>query len=330
MNIFLTFDYELFFGTHTGSVEKCMLNPTNDLLRLAKDYQIPMTFFVDVGFLLALEREKSKDNSLELELVAIKNQLQMMEALNCSVQLHIHPHWEKSYFEDGKWIIKTEKAYKLSDFSTNEQEEIIERYKTYLDNCIQRKTNSFRAGGWCIQPFSELKTIFKKLQIQIDSSVFKNGMFHSEAYNFDFRNAPDKCRYSFEEDVCQEVKSGYFTELPISSYLYHPFFYWRLYGWGRLFPRRHKMLGDGQFLAQPGRKKSVLTHRVWNHVSSDGYYASMLNRILKSKIKKGDSNFVVIGHPKGNTLFSVQQLESFIAKNHKIHQFLSFNDLRCE
>ncbi len=44
MNIFLTFDYELFFGEKTGTVEKCMINPTNELLKISKKYSIPMTF----------------------------------------------------------------------------------------------------------------------------------------------------------------------------------------------------------------------------------------------------------------------------------------------
>jgi hypothetical protein len=329
MNIFLTFDYELFFGSHTGSVEKCIIQPTNDLLSLARVYQVPMTFFVDVGFLLAIEREKHKADSLSSELDAIKSQITEMETLGCSVQLHIHPHWENAFYENGRWVIQTENAYKLSDFSIEKQHEIVKKHKTYLDACLTVPTNSYRAGGWCIQPFSDLKDVFKLLEIKYDSSVFKNGMFQSDAYNFDFRAAPDKCKYQFEDDVCKEVEFGYFTELPISSFLYHPFFYWKLYGWGRLFPSKHKMVGDGQFLAQPGRKKSVLTNKTWNHVSSDGYYASMLNRILKIKVKKGDDNFVVIGHPKGNTLYSIKQLESFISKNKTKHRFLSFNSLPC-
>ena len=58
MNIFLTYDYELFFGESTGSVDKCMIEPTNQLLKIAKEFNIKMTFFVDVGYLIKLKASK--------------------------------------------------------------------------------------------------------------------------------------------------------------------------------------------------------------------------------------------------------------------------------
>ena len=36
MNIFLTLDYELFFGTNSGTQEECIVNPTNKLLNIFK------------------------------------------------------------------------------------------------------------------------------------------------------------------------------------------------------------------------------------------------------------------------------------------------------
>ena len=68
MNIFLTFDYELFFGETTGSVEGCMIQPTNNLLAISKKYSIPMTFFVDVGYLIRLEAESVKHLKLKSDI----------------------------------------------------------------------------------------------------------------------------------------------------------------------------------------------------------------------------------------------------------------------
>ena len=56
MDIYLTFDYELFFGEETGTVEKCLIQPTNDLLDLCERYSISMTFFVDVGFFYSIRK----------------------------------------------------------------------------------------------------------------------------------------------------------------------------------------------------------------------------------------------------------------------------------
>ena len=87
------------------------------------------------------------------------------------------------------------------------------------------------------------------------------------------------------------------------------------------------MLGDGIFLSQPGRKSSVLTNFTWNHVSTDGYYASKLNESLKRITKERKKDMVIIGHPKSSTLFSFKFLEKFIRNNYIVNSFLTFRDL---
>jgi hypothetical protein len=326
MNIFLTYDYELFFGEDTGGADKCMLKPTNPLLKIADKYSIPMTFFVDIGYLIKLEEFAPSNQELEEDLEAIKAQLKELQQKGHSLQLHIHPHWEKSSFVDGKWKIETKNAYKIADFSDEEIERIVRSYASYLNEIIGKKAQVFRAGGWCIQPFSKLEKVFKELEIRIDSSVFSGGHFQAGEYFFDFRTAPKKSNYRFSNDVCVEDASGYFTEYPISSHVYSPLFYWRLYGLGRLFPAQHKMIGDGTFLAQPGRKRSVLTSFTTNHVSCDGYYASKLSTCLKEHINAAATDFVVIGHPKGMTQFSLRALERFVAKNYAKHSFKALTE----
>jgi hypothetical protein len=327
VNIFLTYDYELFFGTDTGSAEKCLIEPTDRLLGLSEKFKIGMTFFVDVGYLIKLEEYASAYPHLKEDLEKVKQQVIRMSRNGNDVQLHIHPHWERSSYEGGKWNIVTDGAYKLSDFSDEEIRSIVTRYKHYLDELIGRETSTFRAGGWCIQPFSRLEKIFIELELIYDSSVFPGGKFTSPHYDFDFTTAPKKARYRFNSDVCIEEKEGFFTEFPISSWKYDPLFYWRLYILGRLFPSRHKMLGDGKFLAQPGRKRSVLTNFTWNHVSTDGYYASKLDACTRSFADRGFSDMVIIGHPKSMTLYSFEMLEKFIPKWYNKHSFITFRDL---
>jgi hypothetical protein len=327
MNIFLTYDYELFFGESTGSVDKCLIEPTNRLLNLSKLFNVKMTFFVDVGYLIKLKEFAIDNSELAIDQQKVLEQLKCIIESGNSIQLHIHPHWERSSYKDGKWQIITDNAYKLADFSDDEIRRIVTSYKNYLDDLIGLKTTAFRAGGWCIQPFTRLKTLFKELEIKIDSSVFPGGKFNSIHYSFDFTKAPKKSTYRFDSDECEEVENGYFTEYPISSWKYSPLFYWRLYAWGRIIPSQHKMLGDGIFLAQPGRKKSVLTNYTWNHVSSDGFYASKLTTCLNEFEKRKFSNMVIIGHPKSMTNYSFRKLENFIQKNHTKHDFVTFNEL---
>lgn len=327
VNIFLTYDYELFFGENTGSVEKCLIEPTDRLLELSDRYNCRMTFFVDVGYLIKLEEFAAIHPVLKSDRDKVLDQIRSMISTGNDVQLHIHPHWEGSYYEGGKWVVVTDGAYKLDDFTDYEIRDIVGRYKSYIDHLIGRKTTTFRAGGWCIQPFSRLEKIFKELNITHDSSVFPGGKFSSAHYSFDFTRAPKKSQYRFELDECVEVPNGYFTEYPISSWNYSPLFYWRLYILGRLAPAQHKMLGDGIFLSQPGRKRSVLTNFTWNHVSTDGYYASKLTRCLSSFEKRNFTDMVVIGHPKSMTNYSFRTLEKFLSSAHKKHRFITFKDL---
>jgi peptidoglycan/xylan/chitin deacetylase (PgdA/CDA1 family) len=328
MQVLLTFDYELFFGTDTGSVEKCMIGPTNELLSLCRKYGIRMTFFVDAGYLIRLEEYAPRFPKLQNDLDEIKAQIEAMTDLDCSVQLHIHPHWEKSRYDGSRWQIVTDGCYRLDDFPDAEIDRIVRSYHAYLAQLTQRPVQSFRAGGWCIQPFARLKHVFSELGITIDTSVFPGGKFRSPHYDFNFTCVPRfSPAYRFEDDVCVTVPDGSFTEYPIASWRYSPLFYWKLYVYGRWKPERHKMIGDGSFLAQPGRKRSVLTQFTWNHVSSDGFYAGMLTRQLRAYIRKDLEHFVVIGHPKGLTLYALEQLEYFIDDHQNIVEFATFSDL---
>ncbi len=320
MEIYLTFDYELFFGEKSGSVEKCLIEPTNNLFEIARNKNVSYTFFVDVGFLIAAD----KYNDLKIELSQVKTQVKQMIQLGHSVQLHIHPHWEKAVFENGVWSMNVDGAYKLADFSQEEAENIVRKYKSYLDDLIGYKTTTFRAGGWCIQPFSQLKDVFKELNLFVDTSVFRGAYLNTKHYSIDFRNTPSKSKYSFSTDVTVEDAMGDFTEYPISSMRYSPSFFWWLYGLGRLFPKQHKMIGDGFAVGQGGRKWQILTSYTSFHVSSDGYYAKKLNASLQKSIHLNHKEMVVIGHPKAMTLYSKRMLDSFIQMNEMKHQFSSF------
>ena len=54
--ILITLDYELFFGKNTGTVENSLIIPTTILTDICAKYSVPLTFFVDAGYLIALER----------------------------------------------------------------------------------------------------------------------------------------------------------------------------------------------------------------------------------------------------------------------------------
>lgn len=312
MKVHITFDYELFFGLPTGSVEKCIIEPAQQLMQIAEKHGVGFTYFVDVGYLIALERFMDEFPQLQVDRKKIAQQIKQLIEKGNDIQLHIHPHWEKAAYNGKEWIIDAAGYYKLDDFSDDEIAQIVTTYKTKLEDVSQKPTPIYRAGGWCLQPFSRVKEVFKQNAINIDSTVFQGGHYETEHYYFDFREAPMKGEYRFEDDLCKEVENGYFTEYPIGGWKYSPLFYWNLYVRGRLNPQAHKMVGDGNFIPQPGRKWKNLTSANWNHVSCDGYFSQKLKKITSYYKKTGRSNLVIIGHPKSQTKFSFKKLDDFL------------------
>lgn len=318
----MTFDYELFFGERTGTVAECMLKRTEELFEIADKHQVRFTFFVDIGYIV---RAKSYPE-LNEERAQVEAQVREMIQRGHDVQLHIHPHWKGSTYGNGKWNLNTVNGYKLADFTQEESDEILRSYKAELDALTGQKSFVYRAGGWCIQPFERLKKVFTELGITHDSTVVSGDFLETSSYAVDFREAPQKDMYRFEEDVCVEQENGSFTELPITSLRYSPLFFWRLYILGRLFPSRHKMLGDGIHLSQGGRKKRSLTSFTTGHVSCDGYFATKLNAGLEKAINLNWEYVVSIGHPKSSTRFSLEKLDQFIDKEKGKHAFCTFSD----
>lgn len=326
MNIYITLDYEIYFGDSHGTVEKCILYPTSELIRIAEKHNVRFVFFVDCGFILKLNEYRKKYTTLEKDYHTIVSQIKYLSDTGHDVQLHIHPHWEDSYFDGQKWIINVAR-YKLTDFNEQEIADITFRYKKVLHDITGKTIFAYRAGGWCLQPFDKIKKALIDNGIRLDSSVFPNGYYTSAQYSYDFRNAPQKDLYRFENDPVQEVTNGYFTELPISSVKNSPMFFWKLFLLGRKNPHLHKPLGNGRAIAAPGQRKKLLTSYTYNCVSIDGYNARLLQPVLTNLITtQSVNNMVIIGHPKALSRYSIKQVDKFIAHNKLEHRFTTFTN----
>ncbi len=318
----LTLDYELFFGNIPGSAEKCILEPTRRLMEIAQRTGARMTFFVDAGYLFQLRELCEKHPELHDELEVVSAQIRELVKQGHDCQLHIHPHWEDAHYESGKWTFPVER-YKLSDFSKEEAASIFDKYAAALTDISGQKLHSYRAGGWCLQPFEHVREAFMKNGIQLDSTVFPGGFNRNEVYDYDFRPVHSNEAYRFDQDLCVSSENGSFLELPIASHTYSPWFFWQLYGWGRLIPSRHKPIGDGYPISTSGERTKRLTKSSRLPVSLDGYFARSLHQALK---KNKAEDFVVIGHPKACTVYSLEQLEKFILRNKDTHRFISFSE----
>ncbi|AOE50159.1 polysaccharide deacetylase family protein [Kangiella sediminilitoris] len=315
MKTLITLDYELFFGSHSGTAESCMLKPTNKLLELLDKHDVKATFYVDIGYLSRADELKCDQASTD----AVKEQLRNLSEQGHDLQLHIHPHWEKAKWDNGYWSFDLS-YYKLSDFTEKKASEIVLKYANKLESVAKVRANSYRAGGWCIQPFEHFSSALFQAGIKVDSTVFTDGVNLSEVQGFDFRGSPRLSHWKFQEDPLIPNKEGPFTELPISSSIVSPLFFWRFALIKKFAGIKYKAFGDGTAAKMSGAQlKRLLTKKSRTVASIDGYKSILLDKFRKDAFREyGDSaNLVLIGHPKSLTEHSLEQLGRYLSKHKK-------------
>lgn len=324
LNILLTLDYEVFFGRNTGTIERTLLQPSDALCRIAHRYGVPLVFFVDIGFVLRLYEEGQRFPPLMRQYDAVMKQLEDFVASGHELQLHVHSHWEDSRWNGESWDVDT-RRYRLHDFDSAGVLDILRRYTHGLRELTGGgDVFAFRAGGWVIQPFTQIGTQLRDVGICIDSTVFAGGMSDSETHQFDFSRCPNDSRWFFKDDPLEPTPAGDLLEVPIASIQLPPLFYWRLALAKKLGGALHHSIGDGKAIALSRndmlRKMSRWTTSV---VSLDGYKASFLEHAFAQYKKEGKTDFVVIGHPKALSRYSLQKLEYFLER-HKTEKFVGY------
>ena len=328
MKLLLSLDYELFFGKKTGSAENCLLRPINALLDVLDRYHQKLSLFVDVGFLCLLEEESKQYPHLGAQYDTIKKQLIQLQENGHDLQLHIHPHWEDSYYDGERWRIKSN-HYRLHDFSQEDISRIVSKYKATLVKLVGDDVFAFRAGGWCLQPFDVIAEALRQESIWLDSTVFPHGVSEVQNRGYDFRGVPEKAVYRFNSDPLQEENNGYFVEVPISSCTVSPFFFYKMIAAKKMKGNQYKPFGDGTAMAQSFQYYLTRLTRMTRSVASiDGLKAGFLQKAFTQNKKKIQGNiFNVMGHPKSLTPYSLLQLDNFL-KNNKELEPITYQDLK--
>lgn len=331
-SMLLGLDYELFFGQRTGSIEHCMLTPTNALVTALEQsktqYSPKITLFVDACYLLRLKQLEHQHPELQLRRSAIQKQLEKLSLKGHSIQLHIHPHWLDCHYQEGQWTMDTSR-YRLHDLTPNEQSSLIIDAKNMLEECVESNIFAYRAGGWCLQPFNQIAKALSDAGIWMDSTVYADGLCDDPLRWFDFRSSPNKPWWQFDTDPLQENSRGRFIELPISHQRVSPLFFWRM----ALLKKfgNHvdiKPYGDGAaMVAHSAYYLERLTRFSSGPASIDGIKGDLLEDAWKQhQSNNPDGYFNVMGHPKALTPRSIQRLVTFL-ESHKDVELIGFEDL---
>jgi len=313
MRTILTLDYELFFGKRTGTPQACMIDASDALLDVLSEFSASAVFFVDASYLVRLRDYRIHSAQLAQDYSELVSHIRHLETCGHQIQLHIHPHWFDSWHDGDHWNMVTDR-YRLSQWGPREIGSLITRCARELNSHLTQRAFAFRAGGWCVQPFSDIADALRANGISVDSSVYHGGIADSEVHQFDFRSAPPVSSWRFDTDPCLPSPNGVFSELAISSLRVSPLFYWR-FAFARLLgsANRHTRFGDGSAI-QNGRRDllQLLTRRSHMAVSIDGYKATLLRRAFRHAQRRQLAHFVAMGHPKSLTPFSLEHLRAWL------------------
>lgn len=319
MNAFLTLDYELFFGSRTGTVERCLIEPTAALLRVTQKYRIPLVLFVDFTFLDAASKSRCFDN----EVRAIKMHLESLQSMGHEIQLHLHPHWYYSISGDGGYVTDTSK-YKLADLPAQDAKQIVVDTAALYEQLCGARPLAYRAGGWCIQGFDRLADTFYESGIRVDSTLYDGGFNHSEFQGYDFRGIPDLPQWRFEVEPDVVEPEGRFFELPISSLKLSPFFYWHRILQGLRGGDQQGAYGDGSPTSMSvSQFARFVLYGSQSVASVDGLKAKTLSKSYTvQQGKYGEQgSLVLLGHPKALTRDSINQFDLFMQKHQSLLSF---------
>lgn len=313
--ILLSLDYELFFGPQTGTVANCLIRPTQELAEAARRHGAHLSLFVDVLYLQRLSEDAHRFPRLQRDLDTIQQQLVSLKEKGHDIQLHLHPHWLESSFDGEQWRLDT-RRYKLHDFPNSQMAAMVGSAKKLLTDLIGDTVFAFRAGGWCLQPFTQIAPALRAHDIWLDSTVFSGGVSDDKERWFDFSSAPLKDFWRFSDDPNSENSHGPFVEVPISAMRVTPLLFWHMILTRKILPHPdHKPFGDGSSLAW-GKSYYLqrLTRSTTSVASMDGLKAGLLGKAFRNEQATGKQLFHAMGHPKALTRYSLIQLERFLAK----------------
>jgi hypothetical protein len=321
-NLLFTFDHELFLGERSGTIDNCITNPANRILELFEKHKVQNAiFFIDTTYLDRLRKENSMATNRDWN--AIKIHLRNIVERGHYLFPHIHPHWLNAEYlpSINQWSLTNLKKYRFANLSIEERSQVWINSMEILDEItsdLEHQVDGFRAGGWCIQPFSDFKPFFIKHGILYDFSVLPGKCAHTNAQYYDYSKAPSKTSYNFESEVVNENKAGSFTQLPISTTfisakteLYNRFFLKYLWKTG------NRSYGDGKGVV-PKQTEESTEKCLDNNEQRIGL--ELLNRpfmkVYKSFLEQNEIMHF-ISHPKMMSSHNFKMMDFFLTHTKK-------------
>lgn len=307
--LILSQDYELFFH-RSGTVEKCLFEPCEALLKSARKTGYAVTFYVDAGMLCRMRELSGTHPDLAREFDLVRRHVETLARAGHDVALHVHPHWEDATFSQGRWSFEGSR-YQLRQFRDDEAAEIVSRYAQALGEACGSAPTSYRAGGFCIEPFDKISAALQAAGIDVDSSVVPRAHLKDDDKGFDFRHVPYADWWRFGRTPAVAQQDGKFLEIPITPLELPAWFYWRR-ALDRLAADQH--FGDGS-AKQVGRREILRRLAGLSRVAEASIDAAKVAGLGRVIAGSGRRLWHIMGHPKNISHKSLLCFESVIREN---------------
>ena len=318
MYIYITFDYEMFLGPNIGSVDKCLIEPTNRIMEIGDKYDVRFTFFVDVLYLIKMHEYIVISNKIRNDYLRVTQQIKCLAGKGHSIQLHLHPQWFYSHYDTNlnKWNMDF-KHYMLDSCPLTDVETMINNGIRFLFDLTGRPVSAFRAGGYSFPKNQAYTHLLQQNGIINDSSVFMLKKEYSQFQNYDYSSIKSFFSYQFDDNITQPSAGGLMTEYPISAIrLSAPtYLYYRLLK-GRNYRKKSKVYGDGigvgaklSFVSRMNNRLKQLVYPTIIPASLDSMKSLFLDKVKKRAFTNRGNCFVIIGHPKNTSELGLECLE---------------------
>lgn len=293
--IIISFDYEIFLGENSGTVEKSLLEPTDAILDIFEEEKARGVFFIDTLFLTRCREH------LPEKFKKISKQILRMRRLGCEIGMHLHTHWIDAIFQENSWDLSEKRYFRVQDVPRELRGHLIKQSFAVLKEVtgdVHFMPSSFRAGGWCADPFDIIQNEVMKEGIIIDSSIVPKLV-----------NTERNIDYTMFETLEHWALNKRKIEIPITVL--------RLSGIVLFINKvinlfnKSEVSGDGKGVKQE-KGKLVLFSRIFGKTYKMFAIDGMSNFLLEMFLKEGRDRAVLhcVCHPKSVSQRTLKQIKN--------------------
>ena len=258
-----------------------------------------------------MRRYAPKHREVARMLSAVEHGVASLAKDGHEIALHVHPHWEDTRWTDDGWNFSGTR-YHLRGFGDTEVADMFLGHTKVLNDLAEQQVESYRAGGFCIEPFSRIAKPLAELGILTDSSIVPGASLCDGERGFDFSDACQEDWWEFNDSPSEPAAGGAFVEIPVTPQRLAWSFYWRRMA-HRLFGRGAQN-GTAQGSSKPIGRREILRRlsggsRVVELSIDEPKVESLVEVSSKDRARR---HWHIMGHPKLISRRSLTILGDFI------------------